>query len=777
MSVFLKTPCKTNALAFIYLSGILLILFTSCGPARHLNEDEKLLTKIKIKSSKKIEFKEELKSISKQKPNRKLLGLFKIYLGIYNLYYNKEEVKIKEKLGEPPAIYDSTLLTSSVQLMSRFLNNRSYYDNEVSAKTKLSKKRARIQYLIKKGDAYRINNLNYTIEDLAIEQLIEKNETDAIIKKKGLFQLEDIQKERLRIERLLRNHGYYNFTREYILIEADTSQLLKFANLNVVLKNLDEANQSKPQTDQTDSTQAVLHPIFSIKDVIVRIDYTRQNIQQYSGDTLEVDKVKFIEYELDRFRKDVLARNIYIRPGDIYNLEAQEQTYNNLSSLGIFSFVGIQFDYDFSDGNALVVYINLNPRKQKALTLETEGTNNGGNLGINGTVSLRNNNAFRGAENFNISLNGGLEVQQILTENNDNLVGDGFLPFNTFEFGPEISFEIPRFLLPINQKRFSPKGNPRTTINASYNFQQRPDYLRNVSKLFLAYSWNETPKKKHIIQPVDLSYIKLKPSLDFLSVLENINNPFLKNSYTDNFIVATKYSFIYNSQLQDEKDNHVFLRFNLESAGNAVSLLNESVVKDQNEDGSYNLAGIRYAQYFLSDIDVRYYQQINENQMVYRFSAGVGLPYGNSNAMPFEKSFFAGGANGIRAWRVRELGPGTISDSSVTLIDQIGNLKIESNLEFRFPITKVIEGAAFADFGNIWNVKQDDIRSETKFKLDRLWEATAVGLGAGLRLNFTFFLLRFDFATPFKDPSASNPSRIQPQWRRTNLNLGIGYPF
>ena len=200
-------------------------------------------------------------------------------------------------------------------------------------------------------------------------------------------------------------------------------------------------------------------------------------------------------------------------------------------------------------------------------------------------------------------------------------------------------------------------------------------------------------------------------------------------------------------------------------------------MKDQNEDGSYNLAGIRYAQYFLSDIDVRYYQQINENQMVYRFSAGVGLPYGNSNAMPFEKSFFAGGANGIRAWRVRELGPGTISDSSVTLIDQIGNLKIESNLEFRFPITKVIEGAAFADFGNIWNVKQDDMRSETKFKLDRLWEATAVGLGAGLRLNFTIFLLRFDFATPFKDPSASNPSRIQPQWRRTNLNLGIGYPF
>jgi len=777
MSVFSKTPFKRNVFAFFILSGILLMLFSSCGPARHLEEDEKLLTKIKIKSSKKIEFKEELKSISKQKPNRKLLGLFKIYLGIYNLYYQKEEAKIKDKLGEPPVIFDSTLLTPSVQLMSRFLNNKSYYDNEVSAKIKLSKKRARIQYQIKKGDAYRISELNYTIEDPTIEQLIEKNLIDANVKKGGLFQLDDIQKERLRIERLLRNHGYYNFTREYILFEADTNQLLKTANLNIVVKNLEEASQSNLKNEQVDTFKAILHPVFSIKDVIVRIDYTLQNIQQFLGDTIEVDQLKFIEYELDRFRKDVLARNIYLRPGNVYNLEAQEHTYSNLSSLGIFSFVSIQFDYDFSDGNGLVVYINLNPRKQKALTLETEGTNNGGNLGINGTVSLRNNNAFRGAENFNISLNGGLEVQQILTDKNDNLVGDGFLPFNTFEFGPEISYEIPRFLLPINQKRFSPKGNPRTTINASYDYQQRPDYLRYVSKLFLAYSWNETPQKRHIIQPIDLSYIKLEPSTDFINVLENINNPFLKNSYTDNFILATKYSFIYNSHLQNKKNSHVFMRFNLESAGNAVSLLNESVVQDQNKDGSFNLAGIRYAQYFLTDIDVRYYQQISENQIVYRFSAGVGLPYGNSNAMPFEKSFFAGGANGIRAWRVRELGPGTISDSSVTLIDQIGNLKIESNLEFRFPITKVIEGAAFADLGNIWNVKQDDIRAETEFELNRLWEATAVGLGAGLRLNFTFFLLRFDFATPFKDPSASNPSKVQPQWRRTNLNLGIGYPF
>lgn len=773
MSVFSITPARKKRIAPFIAIGVVLFYLSSCGPARHLKEDQRLLTKIKIKSAGKVDFKEELSSISRQKPNRKLLGLFKIYLGIHNLYHDREDVKIKNKLGEAPVIYDSTLLPTSIELMNKYLNNQGYYENEVRASTKFKKKRAQIVYHINQGEAYKVSELKYSISDPSIAQVVAQNKQDAFLKEGSLFGLNTIRDERLRIERLMRNKGYYNFTREYVVFKADTQQKSKSANVTIEIKNLEEEKIS----ETNDSTRTIFHPVFTIKDVIVRIDYAQQNIKQNSRDTLETDQLKFIEFELDRFRREVIARNIYMRPGDVFNVTAQEQTYGNLASLGIFSFVSIQYDYDFSDGNGLIVYINLNPRKQKALTLETEGTNNGGNLGMNGTVSLRNNNAFRGAEHFNISLSGGLEVQQILTENNDNLVGDGFLPFNTFEFGPEISYEVPRFLLPISQKRFSPKGNPRTSINASYDFQQRPDYLRYVSKLFLAYSWNETPKKRHIIQPVDLSYIKLDPSNDFIRVLENINNPFLKNSYTDNFILATKYSFIYNSQLQDEKEDHVFFRFNIESAGNAVSLLNESVVQDQNEDGSYNLAGIRYAQYFLSDLDIRFYQQLNENQMVYRFSAGVGLPYGNSNAMPFEKSFFAGGANGIRAWRVRELGPGTISDSSVTLIDQIGNLKIESNFEFRFPVTKVIEGAAFADLGNIWNVEQDDIRAETEFELNRLWEATAIGLGAGLRLNFTFFLLRFDFATPFKDPSAANPSNISPQWRRSNLNLGIGYPF
>jgi len=763
---FKLSPSYSKFLTIVCLATII-----ACGPARHLKEDEKLLTKVKIKTDDHDFFTEDLKAISKQKPNRKLLGMFKIYLGVYNLFYEKDSSKIKDKLGEPPVVFDSALIEPSVMLMHQYLNNRGYYDNVVSAKIKEKRKRAEITYHVEKKKVYHIQNLEYLIDDDVIQSLVYQDTLKAHIKKQGKFDLSLIKKERIRLERMLRNKGYFNFNREFIKFEVDTFGITKSADLRLII------NKIKNKLGDTDSLIEEAHPIFSIKKIIVNINDLQNNALNAEADSLIQDEILFVSNDQERIRKDVIARHIYFRPGDNFKLDNQEQTYSNLSSLGIFSFVGIQYDYDFSEGNKLIAYINLTPRKQRSFSIETEGTNNGGNLGVNGTVTLLNNNTFKGAERFNISINGGLEVQQILTNEQDEVVGDGFLPFNTIEFGPEISFEIPRFLLPISQKRFSPRGNPKTIINASFNFQQRPDYVRSVSKTALSYSWNESATKKHIINPIDLSYIKLDPTDDFLRVLESINNPFLRNSYTDNFILALKYSYILNSQFNQNDRNHFYFRINAESAGNGLSLLEDGIINNQNEDGSYNVGGIRYAQYIRSDFDFRFYQSIDVNQIVYRFYTGLGIPYGNSQAMPFEKSFFAGGANGIRAWRVRELGPGSIPDSSQSNIDQIGNMKLEANVELRFPITNIVEGAAFADLGNIWNVDQDDSREETNFELNRLWDGTAVGLGLGLRLNFTFFLLRFDFATPFKDPANTKPNLIHPEWRQSNLNLGIGYPF
>ncbi|MEQ8908516.1 MAG: BamA/TamA family outer membrane protein [Vicingaceae bacterium] len=759
---------------FLYLLLSLSLLF-ACGPARHLKEDQRLLNKVELKYKKDSKYEDELISLARQKPNRKFLGLFKIYLGIYNLYYEKEDSKVKEKIGEPPVIYDSSLNETSANLMRRYLNNKGYYDNQVNVSHKLKKKKAKLTFHIDKGKRYKIADTEYEIPDTTIRRFFMQDSAKSEIKVGEPFDLDLLKEERVRIEEMLKDKGYFKFSREFVVFEADTFKNKKTARVDLNIKNVED------KYEDTDSLIERNHQRYTISQVIVRTNYALRD-KVGEADSVRHDSILFLYYGPKEFKHQALARLISLRPGQFFRAKRQELTYTNLSGLGTFSLVSIQYEEDYSSNkNDLIVYIDLNPYKQMSLSLQTEGTNNGGNLGINSNITFQNKNTFKGAERLSISFRGGLEVQQILTDNDqeDLDIGGGFLPFNTFEFGPRVNLEVPRFMIPfVSSKRFSSKGNPRTTFSASFNYQERPDYIRNVSSAYVAYSWNETPTKTHIIQPIDLSFIKLNPSKSFEEVLNSLENPFLRNSYTDNLILALKYSFIYNNQGQKSNKNSTYFRANIESAGNTISALaNENIFK-QNEDGSYNIGGIRYAQYIRTDLDLRYYQNlVYNNKLVYRLSTGLGIPYGNSKAMPFEKSFYAGGANNIRAWRARELGPGTLPDSSESDVDQIGNMQIVGNLEFRFPITDLFEGAAFLDAGNIWNLDQEDSRQSTEFQFSSLWRSTAIGLGMGLRLNFSFFILRMDVATPFKDPSVIDPTLLKPRWRQTNLNFGIGYPF
>lgn len=763
------------------LGLVLLFVFNACHPTRHLNENELLLTEVNIKTKGKARYNDDLLSISKQQPNRKLFGGFRLYLSIYNLYYNKEDSKIKDKLGEAPVVYDSTLNESSAELMHRFLNNKGYYENNVSVKadtqkrwfSKKSANKIKLNFTIDKGKEYLISNIQQLIKDPEIARIVEKDNDKSTLNVYDPFSLDKLTEERLRIEKLLKNNGYYKFSREYILFEADTSQKTKSASVKVKIKN--------PTFNyfNTDSLIEGNHQVYTINNVFVQMELG--NGQLSNTDTTIVDDLTFIGLN-GKYNEKAISRITYLRPNQLFSLKNQEETYRNLSALRIFSYVNIQYTPDYySNGNVLNATITLRPRKQKSLTIETEGTNNGGNLGMNGTINFQNNNTFKGAEILNVSLNGGLEAQTILTDEEQSQLGDGVLPFNTLEFGPEIGLEVPRFLLPFTSNKVSVKSNPRTSFNASYNLQDRPDYRRNISKTYISYTWNESATKTHIVQPFDLSYINLSPSDSFRVILNNIQNPFLKNSYTDNLIMASKYSFILSTQNANKLKNHVYFRGNIETAGNLLSLFTEEKYTITTEDSVVSefarVAGIRFAQYVRADIDFRYYQNFNHNKLVYRLGAGLGVPYGNRETMPFEKSFYAGGANGIRAWRARELGPGNLNSSNNSTGEQIGNVQLEANIEWRVPITNILEGAVFVDAGNIWNYQQEDTREETEFEFNRLWDGTAVGFGVGLRLNFSFFILRFDGATKLKDPSQNNPNQLDPQWNDTNLNLGIGYPF
>lgn len=752
---------------------LLLIVFAcffySCNSTKHLKDEEKLLSKVKIKFADKTIFQEELYSISKQKPNRKLLGVFKLYLGVFNLYYHKKDSRIRNNIGEPPVIFDSTLAIQSSGLMHKYLKNRGYYQNLVTTDIKKKKKKVVLKFIIHANDVYRVNNIRSKINDPNIASIYEDNKNKSFIQEGEPFDLDLMNQERKRIEKILKNKGYFKFSKEFVQFEADTSNKNKSANIVTVIKD---------RAVGKDSIKSTPHKTFLINKVIVRMDYSKQRTGLIRSDTSIVDGIQFVEILKDQVRKDVLTGLIYIKPGDIYRQDLQELTYRNLSRLRVFSFVSITYDQDYqSNDDGLVAYIDLNFRKPKSYTIQSEGTNNGGNLGINGNVSFQNNNTFSGAEILNIKVSGGLEAQQLLTEEGEEQNISGLLPFNTFEFGPEINLEIPRFLLPIKSTKLSQKGNPRTTFNASFNLQDRPDYRRSVSKTYISYAWNETATKTHIIQPIDLSYISLDPSSEFETILEGISNPFLKNTYTDNLILASKYSFILNTQNDNRVKNHFYLRYNVESAGNLVSLVTKNTNLSQNEEGASLIVDVPFAQYIRTDFDFRFYQKFEFNSLVYRLASGVGIPYGNSSAMPFEKSFYAGGANGIRAWQARQLGPGNLPDSTAFTVDQIGNMNIEGNVEYRFGITKVLEGAAFVDAGNIWNLNQEDSRKDTQFEFGSLWRGTAIGVGLGVRLNFTFFVFRLDFAAPIKDPAKTKPEEIKPQLKNTNLNFGIGYPF
>mgnify|MGYP001564651459 CR=1 FL=1 len=759
------------------LGLVVLFSLNACRSTKLLKDEELLLTSINIETEGKQRYNDDLKSISKQQPNRKLLGVFRLYLGIYNLFNKKEDSKIKNKLGEPPVIYDSTLNEKSVDLMHRFLNNKGYYENTVSVEADIQKRwfskkpsqKVQLNFNITKNQQYLISSIHESIKDEKIKKIVLAERNKSVLKVYDPFNLDKLNEERLRIERLLKNNGYYQFSREYILFEADTSQKTKSASVTIKIKN--------PTFNyfNTDSLIEGTHQTFLINIVFVQME--SPNGELLNSDTTYADNMTFLGL-LGKYREKAISRITYLRPGGLFSLKNQEETYRNLAGLRVFSYVNIQYSPDYySNGNVLNATITLRPRKQKSITIETEGTNNGGNLGVNATVNFQNNNTFKGAEILNVSFNGGLEAQTIFTNEEQRELWDGALPFNTLEFGPKVSLEVPRFLLPFASDKISQRGNPRTSFNASYNLQDRPDYRRNVYKTYINYNWNESVTKTHIIQPFDLSYIKLDPSQSFSEVLNNIQNPFLRNSYTDNFILALKYTFILNTQNSNKLKNHIYFRSNIETAGNLLAATSNSWNDNTNEDGSKNIAGIRYAQYVRADIDFRYFQKFNWNKIVYRFASGLGLPYGNSIAMPFEKSFYAGGANGLRAWRARELGPGNLPDSIERNVDQIGNVSLEGNVEWRIPVTNIIEGALFVDAGNIWNYQQQGTRNETEFKFDRLWDGTAIGFGVGLRLNFSFFILRFDGATKLKDPSADNPNLLEPQWNQTNLNLGIGYPF
>jgi len=399
-------------------------------------------------------------------------------------------------------------------------------------------------------------------------------------------------------------------------------------------------------------------------------------------------------------------------------------------------------------------------------------------LGVAGNFIYQSRNLFKGAEIFKFKISGAMEIQKLL---NKNAVEEQntFLIFNTIETGAEVGLDIPKFLIPVKQERFSKYFKPKTTINSGIRFQQRPDFTRYILNATFGYEWKESQTKRHILYPADINSVKIKTTEAFQSTIDAINDPKILNSYKDHLTMALKYSFIFNNQQVNKKHKFNYFRGNFETSGNLLRLSNNIFKNSESIEGVYHVFNIQYAQYLRADMDFRQYFIFNEfNTLVLRGVIGGGLAYGNSTVLPFEKSFFSGGANSIRAWKIYSLGPGAYRDT--INLNKTGDINLEGNIEYRFPIYRYLKGAFFIDVGNTWVNKKNPLMPDAEFKIKRFYKEIAIGTGFGARFDFSFFILRVDMAIPLRDPSKTGSGK----WlfndlssQSVNFNLGIGYPF
>ncbi|MCX6297208.1 MAG: BamA/TamA family outer membrane protein, partial [Bacteroidetes bacterium] len=696
-------------------------------------------------------------------------------------------------VSEPPVVYDSLLTKKSAKQIKLFLNNKGFFISSVSDSVvfRNRKKRASVYYIIKASDPYRINHVDYKIPDDLLKYYITSDTSNCLLKPGNNYDVDMMQLERERISTELSNNGYYLFTKDYVYYEIDSTIENNRVNITLGIKNF-----AYKYSDYSDSILEKPHQRFYISNIYIQPDFVSKKMDNVKKDTLKIEDYYILHTESLKFKTKVLLNSVFIRKGELYQLQNVEDTYKRISELKSFKTINIFFTR--ADGDYLDCHIQLSPIDKQSITIESEGTNTGnGNLGISGSIIYQNRNLFKGAEVLELRLKGGIEAQRTANSNTANISPSS--QFNTVEIGPEANVFFPRFLVPFNVKA-SKRSNPKTIFTASINYQQRPDYTRYITNLAFSYTWKETPKKRHTISPFVINMVKVALQNNFL---ENINDLYLINSFTNHMATSTRYTFTFNEQNIKKEENFSFFRLNAESSGNVLRGLYNTIntikpntfIKD--DKGRYTLFDVVYSQYLRIDADYRYYFNSNEiNKVVFRFAAGIGKPLINFTSLPFERSFYCGGANGIRAWQSRSLGPGSFDDGENISFGQVGDGQIEGNIEYRFKLFKMLKGAFFADAGNMWLQKKDASRPGGDFQYDRFYKEIAIGSGVGLRADFSFFIIRFDIGLKVRDPKFSESKRwviqnlFDAEWKRNyridnsnrkydflTFNLGIGYPF
>lgn len=760
---------------------ILIVSLSACNPTKYISDEESLLDKSDMKLDNNDIKKSNLAPYVKQSPNKRIFGA-RFHLGLYNLS-NLEKEKWPHswlrKIGEEPVVFDPFVASKSTEQLENYLFSKGYFNAKADIDYFIRKKRANITYGIITGTPYEIREVEYNIKDTTIQKFVFLDSINCIVEPGNVYDVDMLQTERLRIERLIKDMGYYGFSRDDINFKIDSTLGNKTLRVEYSVGLSKEFDPNRRRTE-------VPHRRYRIKNVYIYPDFNqRAALDQQANYFINLDTTKYDEYyfisDLDKpsVKYPVILQSMYIKPGALFQVTNTERSQSHLSSLQAYGRVNIRYSEtsprEINERGEVLLncVVQITPVIKQSYRVELEGTNSAGNLGGALNLIYQHKNLLRGSEQLNVKLKGSYEA----------LSKDISGSRSTQEYGLETNLTLPRFLIPfLESESFIKKYNPKTNIQASYNYQKMPVYTRTVANASFGYKWKSGNYEQHGINPLQFNIVNL-PYIDPDFEMDIDTSSYLAYSYKDILILGGNYSYTFNNQNINKARSYWFIKFNGELAGNLLASA-YSIAGKEKVDGSYQVFNQSFAQYVKGDIDIRFNRNLNDvSSMVYRMYAGVGVPYGNSDGIPFEKQYFGGGANGIRAWPVRSLGPGSYSPAQSTFFNATADIKLEFNAEYRFKLFWILEGAIFMDAGNIWTFYEDEDRPGAKFEFSSFYKDMAIGTGFGLRFDLSFIVLRTDLGMKLRDPQLiGGPDWITKHrslnWKDDfNLSLSIGYPF
>ncbi|MCO4294659.1 BamA/TamA family outer membrane protein [Solitalea sp. MAHUQ-68] len=768
-----NAPHKVFSLVSIFhklsLMVVLYVLSVSCSNTKYLPKGEKLYTGAEVKFDK--HYKSKIKASALEKmirplPNSKLLGL-RVKLYAYNIAKEPKgkglNYFLKRKFGEPPVLFSTMNINRNIDLLTNYLENQGYFNATVSADTIDKNRRVKAMFKVNVGNRYRINNIVFPSDSDSLNTYIRSTSKETLLKKNQPFIFETIKEERIRIDAALKELGYFYFNPDYLIMQLDSTNKNNTVDIYIKLKK--------------DAPDKALH-VYRLNNINVYPNYSLEKDSTYNLSMA----VKYHDYSIvdvdNLFKPITFDRAIFFEKDKVYTRTNHNLSLNRLVNLGAFKFVKLQL----TDADSLSRHLNadfyLTPYPKHSLRFEATGTSKSNNfVGSELKVLDRNRNFLRGAEQFILSVAAGFETQL-----------NGSAPaLNSYSLTPEVSLTFPRFVTPISRINKAGALAPKTKITANYQILTRSDYYTlNSAGLFYGYSWKESLRKDHVFNLVAINFVKpTNTTAKFDSML--VADPTLKASFQQQFIIGTNYNFVYTNQLESKRPNNFYINANIDFSGNFIGLL---MPGKESVDNPSKIFGTPFSQYARGYVDGRHYWNFNRNTTwANRLFMGIGYAYGNSSALPYLKQFYVGGSNSVRGFRARSLGPGTyppVTDNT-TFPDQAGDVKFEFNTELRAKLVGIVKGAVFMDAGNIWLIRENPLLPGGKFRFGQVFNELAVSTGAGIRIDASVFVIRFDAAFPVRKPWLPNGDRWvvdqvdfgSKQWRKHNLilNIAIGYPF